>query len=53
MLSILFALSLSVMLASVLKRPTMLWQKVLLVLAVITVLAVCVAWGIEYFLQGA
>lgn len=53
MLIILFGLSLSVMLASALKRPTLLWQKGLLLLAVITFLAVGVAWGMEYFLQGA
>ena len=53
MLSILFVFSLCVIIASVLKRPTLLWQKALLVLAVITILAVCVAWGIEFLLQGS
>ena len=53
MLLVLAGLSLSVILASVLRRPQMMWQKALLLVAVMTFIAVCVAWGIEYYMQAA
>lgn len=51
MLLIMFGLSLVIIIASAIRRPVLLWQKGLLLLAIIMLLAVCVAWGIEYFLQ--
>ncbi len=53
MLLIMFAISLAIIVASTIRRPVLLWQKGVLLLAVIMLLAVCVAWGIEYFLQSA
>lgn len=53
MLLIMFGISLIIIAASVLRRPVLLWQKGVLLLAVIMLLAVCVAWGIEYWLQRA
>jgi hypothetical protein len=53
MLLILFGISLAIIIASAIRRPALLWQKGVLLLAVITLLAVCVAWGIEYVLQSA
>ena len=53
MLLILFGVSLTILVASVLRRPVRPWQRGILLLAIIMFLAVCVAWGIEYFLQRA
>ena len=53
MLTFLFALSVLVIVASVMRRPRLLWQRIVLVAAIITLLAVCVAWGIEFMLQRA
>ena len=53
MLLIMFGISLIIIVASVLRWPVLLWQKGVLLLAVIMLLAVCVAWGIEYWLQRA
>jgi hypothetical protein len=53
MLSILFAIALLIVGANILRRPQVFWQKAVLVLAVITLLSVCVAWGIEYLLASA
>jgi uncharacterized membrane protein len=52
MLLVLFGLSLSIIIASALRRPEALWQRGLLLLAVMTFIAVCVAWSMEYFLGG-
>ena len=53
MVLIRFGISLAIIIASAIRRPVLLWQKGVLLLAVIMLLAVCVAWGIEYFLQSA
>jgi len=53
MFLILFGLSLTIIIASAIRRPVLLWQKGVLLIAVILLLAVCVAWGIEYSLQRA
>lgn len=53
MLLIMFGISLAIIMASAIRRPVLPWQKGVLLLAVIMLLAVCVAWGIEYFLQRA
>lgn len=53
MLLVLFGFSLMIIIASVIRHPTLLWQKGVLLVAVIMLLAVCVAWTIEFFLQGA
>jgi hypothetical protein len=53
MFLIMFGISLAIIIASAIRRPVLLWQKGVLLLAVIMLLAVCVAWGIEYFLQSA
>jgi hypothetical protein len=53
MLTVLFGLSLCVIIASLIRRPRLMWQKGVLLLAVVTFLAVCVAWTIEFVLQRA
>ena len=53
MLTFLFIVSVLVIAASVWRRPVLLWQRAVLVAAVITLLAVCVAWAIGYVLQSA
>jgi hypothetical protein len=53
MFLIMFGISLAIIIASTIRQPVLLWQKGVLLLAVIMLLAVCVAWGIEYFLQSA
>jgi hypothetical protein len=53
MLLIMFGISLTIIIASAIRRPVLIWQKGGLLLAVIMLLAVCVAWGIEFFLQRA
>ena len=50
MLLVLFGLSLSVIIASILRRPEALWQRAMLLVAVMLLIAVCVAWGMDYFL---
>lgn len=51
MFLIMFGISLIIIVSSAIRRPVLLWQKGLLLLAVIMLLAVCVAWGIEFWLQ--
>ncbi len=53
MLTVIFVLSMLVIVASVVRRPALLWQRLALVIAVIALLAVCVAWGIEFVLQSS
>ena len=52
MLLFLFGLSLCVIIASVMRRPEVLWQRAVLLLAVMVFIAVCVAWGMEFMLGG-
>ncbi|MEQ1866589.1 MAG: hypothetical protein ABL996_18280 [Micropepsaceae bacterium] len=53
MLTALFILSALVLAASVVRRPRTRWQRVAVWLAGILMLAVIVAWGIEYVMQNA
>jgi hypothetical protein len=50
MLLVLFGFSISVIIASILRRPDALWQRVMLLVAVMTLVAVGVAWGMELWL---
>ena len=50
MLLVMFGASISVIIASVLRRPEALWQRAIVLVAVIVFIAVCVAWGMEYVL---
>jgi hypothetical protein len=50
MLLVLFGLSLSVIIASILRRPEALWQRAMLLVAVMLLIAVSVAWGMELWL---
>jgi hypothetical protein len=52
MLGILFLLSAAVLLTSWFKPPKALWQKVLTGAAVVLLIAVLVAWGIEWMMQS-
>ena len=52
MLGLLFVLAAAVLVTSWFKRPTALWQKVLTGAAVVLLLAVLVAWGIEWMMQS-
>lgn len=52
MLTSLFLLAAVVLVASVVRRPTKTWQRAVVVLAVIVLVAVMVAWGIEYVMQS-
>lgn len=51
MLTILFALSTIVLIASVFRPPRTFWHRALVGLAAILMLAVLVAWGIEFVMQ--
>lgn len=51
MLTLLFALSTVVLIASVFRGPRTLWQRAVVGLAAIVMLAVLVAWGIEFAMQ--
>jgi hypothetical protein len=53
MLTILFALSTIVLIASVFRPPRTFWQRAGVGLAAIAMLAVLVAWGIEFVMQSA
>ena len=52
MLGILFLLSAAVLVTSWFKPPKTLWQKVLTGAAVVLLIAVLVAWGIEWMMQS-
>ena len=52
MLTVLFVLSLLVIGASVVRRPQAFWQRAMLVAAVMTLIAVSVAWTIEFVLRS-
>jgi len=53
MLTALFLLAAAVLGASLIRRPTALWQRAVVVIAAILLIAVLVAWGIEYMVQSA
>lgn len=53
MLTLLFILAALVVAASVVRPPRTRWQRVATWLAAILMLAVVVAWGIEYVMQNA
>ena len=48
MLTTLFFIALAILLGSVVRPPRAIWQRAIVVLAGILLLAVLVAWGIEY-----
>ena len=48
MLTVLFVIALVVLAASFFRPPNAMWQRAIVWLAVILLLAVLVAWGIEY-----
>lgn len=50
MLIIFFGLSLMVIIASAIRRPTLFWHKVMLLVAVMLFIATCVALGLEFYL---
>jgi hypothetical protein len=52
MLTVLFVLSLMVIAASVVRRPQLFWQRAVLVVAAMTLIAVSVAWTIEFVLRS-
>ncbi len=52
MLTALFALTTIILIASVLRRPRTFWQRALVGLAAVLMLAVLVAWGIEFIMQA-
>ena len=52
MLTALFALSTVILIASVLRRPRTFWHRALVGLAAVLMLAVLVAWGIEFLMQA-
>jgi len=47
MLTLLFLLAAAVLIAAVFRRPRALWQRAVVVVAGIVMLAVLIAWGIE------
>jgi hypothetical protein len=51
MLTILFALSTVVLIASVFRPPRTFWQRAGVTVAAIVMLAVLIAWGIEFVMQ--
>jgi len=51
MLTLLFALSTLVLIASVFRPARTFWQRALVGLAAVLMLAVLVAWGIEFVMQ--
>ena len=51
MLTILFALSTIVLIGSVFRGPRTFWQRALVGLAAVLMLAVLVAWGIEFVMR--
>lgn len=51
MLTTLFALSTIVLIASVFRPPRTFWQRAFVALAAVLMLAVLVAWGIEFVMQ--
>jgi hypothetical protein len=53
MLTALFVISVLVLGASLLRPPRKLWQRALVAIAGILLLAVLIAWGIEFTLQSA
>ncbi len=52
MLIALFVLAAVILVGSVIRPPQALWQKAIVLFAVIVLLAVCVAWGLEYLAGG-
>lgn len=52
MLTLLFALSTVVLIASVFRPPRTFWHRALVGLAAILMLAVLIAWGIEFVMQA-
>lgn len=53
MLTALFAVAALIVVASLIRRPRRLWERVAVALAGVLMLAVLVAWGIEYIAQRA
>jgi len=53
MLTALFALSALVLVAGIVRRPQKRWERIATALAGILMLAVIVAWGIEYVVSNA
>ena len=53
MLTALFALAALVLAAAVLRRPRKLWERIVTALAGLLMLAVIVAWIVEYIAQRA
>lgn len=51
MLTALFLIAAAILVASVVRKPTALWQRAVVALAGILLLAVLVAWGIEFAMQ--
>ena len=52
MLATIFFIAAAILVASVVRPPRALWQKALTVIAGIALLAVLVAWGIEWIMQA-
>lgn len=52
MLTVLFALSTVVLIASVFRRPRTFGQRAGVALAAVVMLAVLIAWGIEFVMQA-
>jgi hypothetical protein len=53
MLIALFLIALAVVVGSMLRPPRALWQRAITVLAVVVMLAVTVAWTLEYLARNA
>lgn len=53
MLTVIFLIAAAVLVGSIFRRPTAFWQRAIVVLAAIMLVAVLVAWGIEYMVQSA
>ena len=53
MLTALFALAALILLGSFFRRPRALWERAIVFLAVILMLAVLVAWGISFVAERA
>jgi hypothetical protein len=53
MLTVLFLIAAVVLLGSLIRPPGATWQRIIVVLAGILLLAVLVAWGIEFMLSRA
>lgn len=51
MLIALFLVAAAIVIASIIRKPATLWQRAIVALAVILLLAVLVAWGIEFAMQ--